>query len=155
VNPALVSIAVTPAAQSLPVNGTLQFTATGTYSDNSQSDITGSVTRSSSPGRVATINSAGLATGVAAGDTTITATSGSKAGSTTLTITPILVSITVTADDPIIDINTTTQFTATGVLSDGSAQDLSDTVIWGRLCQEDEKSSCCTKDEGGPFGAVL
>jgi hypothetical protein len=25
---------------------------------------------------------------------------------------------------------------------------------WG-LCQEDEKSSCCTKDEGGPFEAAL
>jgi hypothetical protein len=23
------------------------------------------------------------------------------------------------------------------------------------LCQEDEKSSCCTKDEGRSFGAVL
>ena len=23
------------------------------------------------------------------------------------------------------------------------------------LCQEDEKLSCCTKDEGGPFGAAL
>jgi hypothetical protein len=23
------------------------------------------------------------------------------------------------------------------------------------LCQEDEKSSCCTKDGGGPFGAAL
>jgi hypothetical protein len=23
------------------------------------------------------------------------------------------------------------------------------------LCQEDEKSSCCTKDEGGPFEAAL
>jgi hypothetical protein len=23
------------------------------------------------------------------------------------------------------------------------------------LCQEDAKASCCTKDEGGPFGAVL
>src|SRR6266436_7734915 len=25
----------------------------------------------------------------------------------------------------------------------------------GGLCQEDEKSSCCTKDGGGPFGAAL
>jgi hypothetical protein len=24
-----------------------------------------------------------------------------------------------------------------------------------RLCQEDAKASCCTKDEGGPFGAAL
>src|SRR5437899_1160936 len=30
-----------------------------------------------------------------------------------------------------------------------------ETNIWRRLCQEDEKSSCCTKDEGGPFGAAL
>jgi len=25
----------------------------------------------------------------------------------------------------------------------------------GRLCQEDAKASCYTKDEGGPFGAAL
>jgi hypothetical protein len=25
----------------------------------------------------------------------------------------------------------------------------------GRLCQEDAQASCCTKDEGGPFGATL
>jgi hypothetical protein len=24
-----------------------------------------------------------------------------------------------------------------------------------RLCQEDVKASCCTKDGGGPFGAAL
>ena len=23
------------------------------------------------------------------------------------------------------------------------------------LCQEDARASCCTKDEGGPFGAAL
>ena len=29
-------------------------------------------------------------------------------------------------------------------------------VRWcGRLCQEDASASCCTKDEGGPFGATL
>jgi hypothetical protein len=32
---------------------------------------------------------------------------------------------------------------------------LCETNIWQRLCQEDEKSSCCTKDEGRPFGAAL
>jgi len=25
----------------------------------------------------------------------------------------------------------------------------------GALCQEDARASCCTRDEGGPFGAVL
>jgi transposase len=28
-------------------------------------------------------------------------------------------------------------------------------VRMSELCQEDEKSSCCTKDEGGPFGIAL
>ena len=27
--------------------------------------------------------------------------------------------------------------------------------IFERLCQEDAKASCCTKDEGGTFGAAL
>ncbi len=26
---------------------------------------------------------------------------------------------------------------------------------FGELCQEDARASCCAKDEGGPFGAVL
>jgi uncharacterized protein YjdB len=79
---------------------------------------------------VATVDRTGLATGVAAGTTNITATLGGITGSTTLTVTPILVSLTVTAADPIIDINTTTQFTATGNFSDGSAQDYTQLVSW-------------------------
>jgi hypothetical protein len=27
--------------------------------------------------------------------------------------------------------------------------------IWESVCQEDVKASCCTRDEGGPFGAAL
>jgi trimeric autotransporter adhesin len=66
VSPALVSIAVTPTGQSILVNGTQQFTATGTYSDSSQQDVSSSVTWSSTDSTVATVNSVGLATGVAA-----------------------------------------------------------------------------------------
>ena len=42
--------------------------------------------------------------------------------------------------------------------SDKAIEDLSPDVQsdhQGLLCQEDEKSSCCTKDEGRPFGAAL
>ena len=49
---------------------TQQFTATGTYSDASTADLTGSVTWASATTRVATINAAGLATGVDAGTST-------------------------------------------------------------------------------------
>jgi uncharacterized protein YjdB len=129
-SPALVSIAVTPAAQSVLVNATQQFTATGTYSDSSHADISSTVTWSSSDTTLATINAAGLATGVAAGNVTVQAAQGSIHGSTTLTVNPILVSLTVTAPDLTIDINTTVQFTATGNLSDGSAQDYTQLVSW-------------------------
>ena len=88
----LVSITVTPANPSIVLGTTEQFTATGTYSDNSTQDMTTSVTWSSSAGSVATISNAagsnGKATSVAAGTTTITATSGNISGSTTLTVTP-------------------------------------------------------------------
>jgi hypothetical protein len=83
----LSSIAVTPANPSASVGTTVQFTATGTYSDSTTKDITSSVSWTSSRTTVATINTSGLATTHAQGTTTITATSGSTAGTTTLTVT--------------------------------------------------------------------
>lgn len=83
----LSSIAVTPANPSIAVGTTQQFTATGTYSDGSTQDITASVTWISSDETKATIDASGLAMAVAAGATTITATSGSISRSATLTVT--------------------------------------------------------------------
>jgi Concanavalin A-like lectin/glucanases superfamily/Bacterial Ig-like domain (group 2) len=85
--PTLVSIAVTPVNPSITVGGQQQFTATGTYSDGSRQDLTNSATWTSSIPSIATISSTGLATGVAAGTTTIQATSGSIYGTTALTVT--------------------------------------------------------------------
>lgn len=85
--PTLVSIAVAPPNPVLAVGGTQQFTATGTYSDNSTQDLTSSVVWASSNTPVATISSqGGLATAVTAGSTTISATLGNIFGSTTLTV---------------------------------------------------------------------
>jgi hypothetical protein len=85
--PSLASITVTPANPTIATGGTQQFTATGRYSDNSTQNITGQVTWASSATAVATINSAGLASGVGAGSTTISASQGQVTGSTTLTVT--------------------------------------------------------------------
>lgn len=90
----LASIAVTPANPSVTTGTTQQFTATGTYSDNSIKNITAAVTWGSSDTSKATINASGLATAVAAGSTTVTATSGSISGTTTLTVTSATTSIT-------------------------------------------------------------
>jgi len=70
----LTTIAVTPANPTLTQGQTAQFTATGTYSDNSTSNISSIVAWGSSNGAVASVNATGLATGVGLGSVTISAT---------------------------------------------------------------------------------
>jgi predicted extracellular nuclease len=82
----LVSIAVTPATPSITVGNTQQFAATGTYSDASNANITNSVTWASATMGVATINATGLASAVAAGSSSISATSGAISGTAALTV---------------------------------------------------------------------
>ena len=131
----LVSLAVTPANPSI-ANGTQQqFGATGTYTDNSTQDLTTEVTWSSSEEDVATISNAesgkGLATGSAVGKTTIRATFGSIAGTTQLTVkTATLDTIEVTPPDPSIPNGRDQQFKATGIYTDNSKQDLTESVTW-------------------------
>jgi phospholipase C len=131
----LVSIALTPAIPTIPSGTTLQFTATGTFTDGSTQNITDTVQWSSETPAVATISNAaptqGLATSVGAGTTTITASSGAVAGSTTVTVTPaVLVSLAITPPTPTIALGTQQQFTATGTFSDGSTQNLTSTATW-------------------------
>jgi uncharacterized delta-60 repeat protein len=130
--PTLSSIAVTPADPTLPAGTDRQFTATGTYSDASTADLTGSVTWASASTQAATIGAtSGLAHGVAPGTSTISASLGAVSGSTTLTVGPAtLTSIAVTPSDPTIAAGTNRQFTATGTYSDASAADLTASVTW-------------------------
>jgi len=70
------SVQVTPANQSVTVGQTAQFTAVGTYGNAnrpSTQNITGTATWTSSIPAVATVDAFGVATGVGAGTTTITA----------------------------------------------------------------------------------
>src|SRR5205807_2061972 len=97
----LQSIAATPANPSIAKGLTEQFTATGTFSDSSTSDVSGQVTWSSATPGVATITAAGLATGAGTGTSTIAATIGSVTGSTVMTVTAaVLQSIAVTPLTP-------------------------------------------------------
>lgn len=70
---ALLSIAVTPTTAAITDGSTQQFTATGTYADESVRNITASVTWTSSNTSIATIAAGGLATCVAPGGVDITA----------------------------------------------------------------------------------
>ena len=84
--PALVSIAITPANPSLSVGMTQQMTATGTYTDGSSQDLTGSVAWSSTTKSIATISATGMVTAVSAGSDAIKATFTSVTGTTQVTV---------------------------------------------------------------------
>lgn len=93
----LVSIAVTPANARIAKGETGQFKATGTYSDGTTGNLTTSVTWDSSDTAVATISNIsgynGLATAIAPGSTTITATSGGISGNVTLQVVALEASV--------------------------------------------------------------
>jgi 6-phosphogluconolactonase (cycloisomerase 2 family)/uncharacterized protein YjdB len=131
----LTSIEVGPPNASIPLGLVHQFTATGLYSNGTKLDLSTSVTWTSSNAAAASISnvasSVGLVTAIKAGTTTITATLGSMAGTTTLTVTAAtLESIDVTPANPSVANGSHKQFTATGIYTDKSTQDITNSVTW-------------------------
>jgi hypothetical protein len=96
---ALQSITVTPANPSISKGSTQQFTATGTYTDNTTQDLTSQVTWASATTSVATISAAGLAAAVATGTSTISAMLNGITGTTVLTVALPQLSPTAVKDD--------------------------------------------------------
>src|SRR5262249_44437837 len=82
----LQSIAVTPVNPSVKKGLTQQFVATGTFSDNSQQDLSNQVAWGSANQAVATISATGLATAANVGTSTIPAAVSATTGTTTLTV---------------------------------------------------------------------
>jgi hypothetical protein len=124
-SPTVVSIVVTMASASIKTGQTRQFTATATYSDGSTQDLTATAAWASSAPAVATIDSVGLATGVAAGPATITATANGVSGSTVLNVSPtVVVSIAISSKRSFVGAGQTRQFTATATYLDGSTKDV-------------------------------
>lgn len=132
----LVSIAITPPTPiSLAEGGSVQFTATGTFSDSSTQNLTNSVTWNTSNSSFVTINSTGMATaGMAVGSSNITASSGLITSNiVTVNVTAVtLLSITISAaPSPGIPVGITyTGFVATGHYSDSSTANITTSVTW-------------------------
>ena len=132
---ALSLLQVTPATATVAAETATQFNAIGVFSDGSTQNLTSSVSWTSSPASVATVSNAsptkGLATGVAAGNATITALFAGQSGAAALTVTnATLSSISVTPDPASISLGGTQQFTATGTFSDGTTENLTAQVTW-------------------------
>ncbi|MFY9937456.1 MAG: Ig-like domain-containing protein [Silvibacterium sp.] len=141
------AIQVSPTTATAAVGQTAQFTATATYTQGthpgSSQNATDSATWSSSNPSVATINSSGMATAVAAGTTVITATingypgivsataeftvTGSAGGVTGVSIVSISV---IPGSQSVSSPNQTSQFIAIGTTSAGATVDLTGQVAW-------------------------
>jgi trimeric autotransporter adhesin len=131
----LTAIVVTPAATTLAIAGTQQLTATGKYDDGTTPDLTASVTWTSSAAGTASVSNAqgsqGLATALAAGTATVTATLGAVSGSATITVTPAtLKTVVITPATASIPIGTALAFVAKGTYSDGSTIDVTTSATW-------------------------
>ena len=133
VSPVLTSVQVGPAGANVIVGATQQYQATGTYNDGSVKSLSNTVW-STSPAAFATINSAGLLTAISPGSVTVTASSGTASGTVTMTVLSApLQSITVTPANPTVSLSSggvTKAFSATGRYTDGTTQDLTNSVTW-------------------------
>src|SRR5262249_49256568 len=129
------SITVTPPGPSIAEGTTVQLTAIGDFSDGTTQDLTTQVSWTSGNNTTAVVSdvagSQGLVTGVAVGNTSITATLEGIQGSTTVTFTAAtMTSITITPSPISVANGTSIQLTATGNFSDGSTEDLTKSVSW-------------------------
>jgi hypothetical protein len=67
------AVSVSPSSADISVGGTQQFTATATYADGTQGNVSSSAAWSVGNASDATVNSSGFAIGLAQGDTSVTA----------------------------------------------------------------------------------
>lgn len=129
---ALESIQLTPSPVALPRGINRQITAVGNYTDGSTQDLTELVDWRSLDTDVATVNQRGLVTAINQGSTTLDATYGGIS-STPVAVTvsdPVLEQIQITPDTSSLSVGLTRALTATGVYSDDSTVDLTNSVQW-------------------------
>jgi fibro-slime domain-containing protein len=135
---AVTAVALTPASASVAVGATKQFAATATLSDGVSEDITTRAAWSSASQNVATVGPAtGLGSGVAAGQTNITASYRTStrhpvvSGSASLTVTDDrLVSVAITPTTAAIFVGKTQQYALHATFADGATRAVSAGITW-------------------------
>jgi hypothetical protein len=131
----LTGLEISPLGATAPVGVSLPFVATGRYTDGSTQDLTAQATWSCGSPDIASISNAagseGRAYALSLGVTTVQAIFGGQVARTSLTVTQaVLASIQVSPASVRIANLTWARFSAVGVWTDGSTQDLTSQVTW-------------------------
>ncbi len=128
----LQSIEITPPSPKVAVGTSVQLTATGIWSNNQHSDLTGLATwNSSNPANASVGASTGSVHTFTVGTAAISVSYGGQSATANLTVTPgVLMSVAVTPAATTLAVGTSEQLIATGTFSDGTTQDVSADMTW-------------------------
>jgi hypothetical protein len=130
-NATLTSISVAPALVTIAQNTHANYTATGIYSDNSQRDLTAQVTWTSNTTNASVVSStSGAFLGSSVGEGTITASYETLSGNANIAITNASLSSIQVSANPTVPSGTVVTYTAIGLFSDGTTQNISNLVTW-------------------------
>ena len=125
----LQQLVVDPADSSMALSTTAQLSATGIFADDFQQDLTAQVAWGSADKSIAQVNSQGVVTGVAEGQTQIIASLEGISGVAELAVSR-LESLQINPATPEIPLGRDLQLAATGTLANSANQDMTDNVTW-------------------------
>jgi len=115
----------------MPLGTAQQMTATGTYTDGSSHNLTNSVSWFSASDQIVSVSNRGVAQARALGSTAVSAIASAIRGSEALTVSsPALSSISISPASPKIPLGSSLQLGVIGSFTDGSLQNLTNSVIW-------------------------
>ncbi len=129
-NGSLTRIEIVPAKKTIAKGTTVQLTATGSFSNGTQSNLS-SVTWDATPSAVAAINAQGKLQGMGEGTAQVIASYEGVTGNAAITVgPPALVKISVSAPQTSLPVGESEMLAATGIFTDGSTQNLTQSVAW-------------------------
>ncbi|MEP5566501.1 MAG: Ig-like domain-containing protein [Halioglobus sp.] len=130
--PSLSSISVEPAELTLEPGDTANLVAIGRYSDGTEEDLTATAAWSSVDPSVATVAQDGLVTALQPGETTAIASFGGLQGEAAVSVTsPLVTELQILPPTAQITLNSTQDYAAFAVLSDGTVENVTFQADWG------------------------
>ena len=144
----LTTITIAPSNPVISKGASVQLSATGNYSNGTRQPLTASVAWQTSQSAVAMVNNQGDVTGVSGGAAQVSASYEGVTGGTSVTVGPAaLLGIAVSPNPSSLPVGESEQLTATGSFSDGTVQNLTQSVTWS--------SSALAVASVSPAGSVL